>query len=163
MVKFKKGLIVLTISASIFTGAIAGCLAPRKPAPSTPTPPSQTIPGPARKPIVNMSQISKNAVKEAESVSGVTKATAATTGKMVYVGINIKGSQATTRVDGIKRDVANKIKKSNTGITSVIVTSDPKLVTKIRRISDGISKGKPVSSFSREFADLSKRISPTIR
>lgn len=164
MSKITRTIAALAISASIFTGLTMGCSASKKPLPPTPgpTPPKSITPTPkpSRKPVTNITQQSRTAVDQAKKVGGVNDAVAASDGKVVYVGISVKGK---ANINNVKRDVATRVRNNDRGVTKVLVTADPKLFMKIRDISVGIQKGKGISTFTKDFANLGKNITPTMK
>lgn len=148
-------LLVLFLSTSLFSG----CTAARKPVPG-PTKTTPSTPTPARKVVRTTpeQQIADRVTREAAKVSGVRKAIAVVSGKTAYIGLdlNVKG----TRDKEVKKEVARRVKTAEPGLATVHVTSDPDLVTRLRNIADGIKKGKPVSGFSSELAEIGRRIKP---
>jgi len=101
--------------------------------------------------------------REARKVSGVKEATVVISGRTAYIGLNLDPNVEKTRTTTIKKDVADRVKTAEPSLTSVNVTSDPDLVARLKRIADGIKRGKPVSSFSSELAEIGRRITPKMR
>ncbi len=147
---------------------VAGCTAPRKPAPENP--PGTQVPAPAapsQEPMPTqpgeVSKIASNLSSAASRVAGVNGVTVVIAGTTAYVGVDQKAGLDKGETERIKRDVSNEVKKAEPRLTAVYVSSDPDTLTRLRKIADGIAAGKPVSAFDSELAEIAKRISPTAR
>lgn len=168
-----KRLFAVLMTASLFATLVAGCQAPaRKPGPPPPPPPDTTprsTPAPARKPAAvspmpttsrELHEIATKLAGEAAKVPGVKKATVVISGTMAYVGLDLNANVEAAETNAIKRDVADRVKKSDKRLTRVLVTSDADTVTRIDRVADSIAAGKPVAGLSREIAEIGRRINP---
>ncbi len=172
---FKRILAVL-MAVMLSATLAAGCRQPaRKPAPpSSPAPktaPSprttRVTPAPAKKPLGGMpassAELHKLATKlagEAAKVNGVKKATVVLSNTTAYVGLDLKPNITGAKTNTIKKDVGTRVKKADKRLTKVYVSTDVDTVTRIKRVADGIAKGKPISSFSRELSEIARRIVP---
>lgn len=137
----------------------AGCSAFKKPAPQNqPNVQTQQEPMPTEAGEVNA--IAGRLAGTADSVPGVNGATVVVAGTTAYVGIDEKAGLEKGETDRIKRDVSNEVKKAEPRLTAVYVSSDPDIITRLRRIADGIGAGQPVSAFAGELAEIAKRLSP---
>ncbi len=154
---------LLTIMFLITGVLVEGCRPARKPAPS-PAPKTRETPSPARKPAprtpTEARQMADRVAREAAKVPGVRRATVVISGKTAFVGLDLKANVEKSRTTAIKNEVVRRVTAAESGLTTVNVTSDPDLVARLRRIADGIKKGKPVSSFASELAEISRRIAP---
>lgn len=147
----------------------SGCALPfRRPAP-TPPAPERTVPGPAGGPAAPRPGAQAAADKlraEAENVPGVKSAVVVVAGKTAMVGIDLEPGIDKARAEGIKKQVADRLRTgihtSAPGVTAVSVTEDPDLVTRLRRIAEGLTAGQPISTFRRELDEITRRIS-TVR
>lgn len=176
-----KRLLAILMSAILFSTLVVGCKAPAKkpeptpPAPKAPrtTPAPKTAPRvtpvPARKPAAvspmptssrEMHKLATKLAGDAAKVPGVKKATVVLSGTVAYVGLDLKANVEAARTNTIKKDVADKVKKADKRLTSVIVTSDVDTVTRIKKVATGIGQGKPVTSFAREITEIGRRIAP---
>ncbi len=140
-----------------------GCGVARKPVPqNTPNGISQT---PAQAPMptspAEVSKIASDLSGVAARVPGVNGATVVITGTTAYVGVDQKAGLEKSETDRIKRDVSDEVKKAEPRLTAVFVSSDPDIVTRLRRIADGVAAGQPISSFADELTEIAKRLSPT--
>ncbi len=121
----------------------------------------------ARKPLPD----NKNAPNEradklaymADSVDGVKKATVVISGKMAYVGLDLDADIEEEQTNEVEKMVMDKVKGAEEAITTVYVTSDADTVTRIKKIAEGISEGKPVSSFGKELEEIGRRITPNMQ
>lgn len=140
-------------------GMLGGC---RQPA-QKPSPSPSTTPAPAKKPASSPSEakrVADRAAVVAAKVPGVQRATVVVSGKTAFVGLDIKADVEKNRTNAIKDEVARRIKAAEPSLTTVNVTTDPDLVTRIKRIANGIKKGKPISSFASELEEIGRRITP---
>ncbi len=145
-----------------------GCTALQKPAPQNP--PSTQVPetaAPSQEPMptdpAEVNKIASNLTNTAARVPGVNGSTVVIAGTTAYVGIDEKAGLEKGETERIKRDVSNEVKKAEPRLTAVYVSSDPDMITRLRRIADGIAAGQPVSAFDNELAEIAKRLSPTSR
>lgn len=162
---------ILPVLAAVMAVGImltAGCNAAKKPAPQNP--PGVQVPAPAApsgEPMPTnpdeVNKIAANLSNVASQVPGVNGVTVVIAGTTAYVGVDQKAGVEQSDTENIKRDVSNAVKKAEPRLTSVYVSSDPDTVTRLRRIADGITAGKPISAFDNELAEIAKRISPTAR
>ncbi|NPV74276.1 MAG: YhcN/YlaJ family sporulation lipoprotein [Pelotomaculum sp.] len=146
----------------------AGCTALRKPAPQNP--PESQAPAPAAPSQEAMptspeevSRIASNISAAASRVAGVNRATVVVAGTTAYVGVDQKAGLEKGETERIKREVSGEVKKAEPRLTAVYVSSDPDIVTRLRRVAEGVAAGQPVSAFDNELAEIAKRISPTSR
>lgn len=149
----------LFLALFLSTGLFTGCTAARKPVPE-PTKTTPSTPTPARKVVRTTpeQQMANRVTQEAMKVSGVRKALAVVSGKTAYIGLDL--SVTGTQDKEVKKEVVRRVKTAEPGLATVYVTSDPNLVTRLRKVADGIKGGKPVSSFSSELAEIARRIKP---
>ncbi len=158
--------VLLTLTLAV---AVAGCTPAKKPLPPAPKTAPKTapkakapIPGASRMP-TSSSELHKLAAKlagEAAKVPGVKKATVVLSSTMAYVGLDLKAGIEAGKTNTIKKDVADRVKKADKRLTSVYVSTNPDLVTRIKKVAEGVKKGKPISSFDREISEIGRRIVP---
>lgn len=148
----------------------AGCAQPsRKPVPPptrpAPSAPAPRTPAPARKPLpttpAEVHRLASKLAADAATVPGVDKATVALTDSTALVGLDVKAGVEAARANSIKREVSDRLQRSEPRLTRVLVTTDPDLTARIKKIAEGVKAGKPVSSFSREVTELMRRLTPT--
>lgn len=104
-----------------------------------------------------------NIAKAVKTVPGIKGASAVISGNNAYVGINIDVSgniDNTAKVQNLKKQAADMVRKTDSSITTVYVSGDADFVQRITKISNGIKSGKPVEGFKDELAELVKRITP---
>lgn len=107
----------------------------------------------------NYKQVANRVANAAEKVNGVRQATAVVSGKMIYIGLDLVANLEKMTAADVEQNVLNKIKKMEPNYT-VYVASDPDTVTRIKRISQGIAQGKPLSSFKNELDNIGSRLKP---
>lgn len=164
MRKIFAGLMALVL---LVLCGLAGCTAARKPE-RKPTPPRTTqTPSTAPRSTAPSTTADRamadRVAREAVRVSGVKEATVVISGRTAYIGLTLNPNVKKTRTITIKKVVADRVRTAEPSLTRVNVTSDPDLVARLKRISDGIKKGKPVSSFASELAEIDRRITPKTR
>lgn len=159
------GVMILLLAASLCWAG--GCSPQRKPAPPSAAPTKPVTPSPARKPMPTdpkeQSRLASRLAAEAARVPGVNRATVVLSGTTAYVGLNLKSGVERGRTDTIKRDVADRLKRSETRLTRVMVTTDSDIYTRLKRIEDGVAKGRPVSAFAKELSEINRRMTPVTR
>jgi YhcN/YlaJ family sporulation lipoprotein len=166
-----KSLAFLAAAALIILVLAAGCTTARKPAPTTPeNGPSVTAPrtspstgGALPTKPAEMHSLALKIAGNVEKVPGVRKASVVLTGRTCILGLDIKPGVEASGTERIKREAARKVRTVDKRVTTVRVTTDMGLVTRIRRVSDGISKGTPMSSFTKETGEILRRISPAAK
>ncbi|RPF42995.1 YhcN/YlaJ family sporulation lipoprotein [Thermodesulfitimonas autotrophica] len=162
--RFYLAIVTLLVLTALFCG---GCSPARKPTPSPATPTRPVTPAPARKPLPTdpreMSRLASRLASEAARVPGVNKATVVLAGSTAYVGLDLKAGLEKGAVDRVKRDVAARLKRAEPRLTRVMVTTDPDTYTRIRRVQEGIAKGKPLSAFTSELREINRRMTPETR
>ncbi|QAY65404.1 YhcN/YlaJ family sporulation lipoprotein [Paenibacillus protaetiae] len=97
----------------------------------------------------------------ARSVPGVKKAHAVVMGNTAVVGIDVDGNLDRSRVGTIKYSVAEAFHKDPYGINA-LVTADMDLSKRIAELGADIRRGKPVTGFAEEMADIMGRIIPQV-
>lgn len=160
----KKFLSCILILLTVFSLALGGCSMSRKPAPK-PAPPSKMAPTPrttpAPKPAVPAAHtLATKLARAAEKVDGVKSATVVVSGSTAFVGLETKTNIKAGRTNEIKTKVADEVKKGDSRIKTVNVTTDPNLITRLKKIAEGIRTGKPISSFTSELTEITRRITP---
>lgn len=160
----KKVLRSLMISLLIVVFGLSGCTAARKPERKPASP--RTVQTPSTSPkttapsATSERTMCERIAREAVKVNGVREATVVVSGRTAYIGLNLEPNVKKERTVAIKRVVADRAKAAEPSLLKVNVTSDPDLVARLKRIADGIKKGRPVSSFASELAEIDRRITP---
>lgn len=166
----KKGekLMTVTIILAMLLIWMSGCSVARKPAPPNTTPdtrsaPAPTTPTPTKSLPTTPAEVDRLADRlaaEAQKVDGVNKATIILSGNTVIVGLKIKPDIEEKRTSEIKKEVVRRIKAADKRIRNVEVTTNPNIITRIKKIAKGIGQGRPISAFGREFEEILRRIVP---
>ncbi|MGI6713350.1 MAG: YhcN/YlaJ family sporulation lipoprotein [Bacillota bacterium] len=161
---FSKRFCVLLISMlCVFSLVIGGC-APAKKPPNPVSPPAENnlkTPAPSPTPTVTESRATRIA-QACDKVSGVKESTVVISGNTAYVGLDIAANVEKEKTNSIEKECIKKAKSADTATKTVLVTSDADTVTRLKKIYQGIKEGKPISSFSRELTEISRRITPKI-
>lgn len=157
----KKNLIVISSLILCFTLVLSGCSINRKPAPK-PAPPAKMTPTPARdtKPANPAHTQASKLAQAAEEVDGVKAATVVITGSTVLVGLEIEPDIEDKKTNEIKNEVIKEIKRTDSSVKTVSITTDPNLITRLKKIAEGIEDGRPISSFTDELAEITRRMTP---
>ncbi len=186
--KSKKILIVICILI-IGTLAISGCRAVRRPVPenvpqTTPVPftdtprqmddginrgigtPDNNITTPGN---MGGTGIDGNLMDRADKIvdavvklDEIQSATVVISEKTAVVGVNLKDSK-TAEVDReLEKKVEDTVKKADSRIDRVAVTTDPDLFTRIENIAKETGRGRPLSGFGREIEEIIRRITPKV-
>lgn len=114
-----------------------------------------------RNPVAEENQQAERIADTATQVEGVKSAYAVISGNMAVVGLNTDQGLKQNQIDTIKSEVGRRIAAMDRQITDVRISTDADTVERIRGISEGISQGKPVASFTQEIKDIVRRIAPT--
>ena len=166
MKESKKLLLIMMVCALGLSLLLGGCQTSKKPmtpsyqkpnvtspTPTTPTPTPTTM---------NTNQMAMKATTEAKMVTGVRNATAVITGKTMYIGLDLNANLDKTKSAAVAKEVLNKVKKMEPSYT-VMVSSDIDTVTRIKKVSQGMAAGKPLSSFSKEIQNIGTRMIPKVK
>ncbi len=163
----KKILLIMMVCSIAFSLLLGGCQTSKKPMTPTPTSekPYMTTPAPNTTNNTNTTNSASNkqatmkVAAEAKKVSGVRSATAVISGKMIYIGLDLNANLEKTKSAMVEKEVLDMVKKQYPNYT-VMVSSDIDTVTRIKKVSQGIAAGKPLSSFSNEIQDIGTRMTP---
>jgi YhcN/YlaJ family sporulation lipoprotein len=149
---------------------VSGCSVARKPAPpggtnmpNTKSAPAPTTPAPTKSLPTTPAEVDRLAARladEAQKVSGVKKATVVLSGNTVIVGLEIKPNIEEKQTTAIKKEVVRRIKEADKRIQTVEVTTNPNIITRIKKVAEGIGQGRPISAFGREVEEILRRVVP---
>lgn len=110
----------------------------------------------------NYRQMANRVDTAADKVNGVSDATVVVSGKMIYVGLDLDANLGLMTSTDVEKAVTNKIKNMEPNYT-VYVASDADTVTRIKNVAEGITQGKPLSSFENELKNIGNRIKPSMK
>ncbi|MFZ3173124.1 MAG: YhcN/YlaJ family sporulation lipoprotein [Carboxydocellales bacterium] len=161
---------------------IGGCTVQRKPTPTpapvprSTTPAPTTMPGPMATPIptptrtttpkagaIAPTDTNREAQRMATLISkirDVRSASVVLSGKTAHVGLDV-GKATGARTSAIKKEAAKIVRREDPRITTAYVATDNPTVAKIRRVSEGVAKGTPLTSFKNDLAQITRKILPT--
>ncbi|BAU27465.1 YhcN/YlaJ family sporulation lipoprotein [Aneurinibacillus soli] len=131
--------------------------APEKSAPAKTQHVQQTAPA-APKP-QNATAVAKHLSTLASRVPKVNGATAIVFGNVAIVGIDVDAKLDRSRVGTIKYSVTEALHKDPQGARA-LVTADADIVQRLREMNEEIMRGRPISGFAKELADIAGRIIP---
>lgn len=117
----------------------------------------QTAPEPAKP--QNPKATADRLASLASDIPRVQGATAIVFGKVAIVGINVDAKLDRARVGTIKYSVAEALREDPQGARA-LVTADPDIVQRLREMNEDIRRGRPVSGFAEELADIAGRLVP---
>jgi YhcN/YlaJ family sporulation lipoprotein len=161
----RSGVIALTISL-----LLTACQPANKPPanqaapqPNQPAPETQRVQQTAPQPQYNQSPqaTADRLVQIASRVKNVNDATAVVIGKWAVVGIDVNAKLDRPEVGVIKYTVAEALKEDPQG-ANAIVTADPDIVQRLREMYTDIRRGRPVTGFAEELADIVGRLIPQL-
>jgi YhcN/YlaJ family sporulation lipoprotein len=159
--KTRKILLMLFVITMIITTVLSGCKPAKKPTPTRYTPPApKTTPAPVRKPVsetARAERIARNVAKIPE----VNKATVVISGSTALVGIDMKAHVQGAHETEVKKKVEKTVRETDKAVKNVSVTADPDLYKRIDNIAKGIAAGRPLSEFTKQIAEILKRITPS--
>lgn len=131
-----------------------------KPTPSPNTTPPAT-PKPAPKPGAPADNSNKKLADAAKRVKGVKSATVIVQGTTATVGIETDSNIEGKKTDELKNKVTQEVKKADKTLKKVQVTTDPNIISRIKKVAQGIEKGRPISEFAKEVEEIGRRITPS--
>lgn len=125
--------------------------------PATPVPAKTNVPAQNE-----TKKVAERVTTEAEKIQEVRAATAVVSGKNIFLGLDLTPAIEMSRRSEIETAVLDRVKKMEPTYT-IRVTSDVDTVTRIKRVSQGIAQGKPLSSFETELKEIGDRLTPQTR
>ncbi|NDI33690.1 YhcN/YlaJ family sporulation lipoprotein [Chengkuizengella sediminis] len=108
---------------------------------------------------MNQAEVTKRLETLTLSIPEVNAANIVVIGNTALVGIDIDGTLERSKVGSVKYSVAEALSKDPYGANAVI-TADMDLNVRIKEIRNDIMKGKPISGFAEELADIVGRVIP---
>lgn len=117
---------------------------------------TETVPGKTETAVNERQKIEKDIAKEVEKVKDVEKATVLINDRTAYVGIELPSNLAgkEKEIDKIKTEVMDKVKKRDTNITTVHVSSEEHVVTKLKEYARDVERGKPITTFVKDIEEM---------
>jgi YhcN/YlaJ family sporulation lipoprotein len=161
--KRKRYLIIVSalLGAIFVFQALAGCGALRRPAPAEDLPGAppggrQVLPTDPRE----SAQLADRLARVAAETPGVNRATVVLVGTTAYLGLNLEAEMDEEQTETTKRKAAKRIKDEEPRIERVMVVTDVDTLTRLENMAEGVRRGKPVSAFTDELAEINRRASP---
>ncbi|MUT66214.1 YhcN/YlaJ family sporulation lipoprotein [Paenibacillus sp. NEAU-GSW1] len=116
---------------------------------------------PQKKEIKNSGEVALHLEQLAKGVKGVENAHCVVFGNTAVVGIDVDSKLDRSRVGTIKYSVAEAFHKDPYGIDA-IVSADIDVYQRLNEIGADIRRGKPITGFAEEMADIIGRIVPQL-
>lgn len=107
-----------------------------------------------------MEDMAENAVDAAGDVEGVAAANVVVLGNTALIGVDLDKDIEKEKVDDIKNKIDQAVKEKDKRIKNTSITADPDLATRIKKVTTGISEGRPISESWDELTDIFKRMTP---
>lgn len=102
-----------------------------------------------------------DAVRMAEAKEGVDRAYAVVSGPgTILVGLVLDEDVSDERAAQIEDELSKELPQQLSGVTRVMVSSNPDVAERIREIGRGVREGRPLSEFADELEDLTERMMP---
>lgn len=95
-----------------------------------------------------------NKIKEVKSSAVVI------TGDRALVGINMQSNVEAAKTNKVKSEVEKAAKAADKSLTSVAVSSDADVFTRISKVGEGLKSGRPFSEFANEVEEIFRRVLP---
>jgi YhcN/YlaJ family sporulation lipoprotein len=162
-------LFCLGMMALMFAG-MAACNTSRRPGTpgATPTPSVTPAPADADSNATNIAPGvgSESARAQAIAVkinqlSDIDRAQVVLMDQNAWVGIRLKGQVEGDLTDEKKTEVGNLVKREDSSVKTVYVTSNADMVERLESIGTEIASGKPVSGFAAELEEMGRRLTPS--
>jgi YhcN/YlaJ family sporulation lipoprotein len=166
MKKYLPILSVMILAFGIIFSAVS-CSPAKRPGPvqpsPTPTPvPSQPAPtpGPQTTPtdFNSQSQRAQALAQQISKLQAVDAATVVLADDNAWVGINLAANGENQMTNRLQEDITAIVKRFDDDIDRVYVTSDVKLVSRLKSIARDIAGGKPVTDFTQDLNELTDTI-----
>ncbi len=109
-----------------------------------------------------MEDMAENAVDAATDVEGVEAANVVVLGNTALIGVGLDKDIAEEKIDDIKSEIDQAVKERDQRIKNTSITADPDLTTRIKKVTTGISEGRPISESWDELTDIFKRMTPAV-
>ncbi|ATW24327.1 YhcN/YlaJ family sporulation lipoprotein [Candidatus Formimonas warabiya] len=170
----RKILTCVLLGIFLFVSVIAvGCAPAQKP---VPTPEKSIVPAPARKiapaPTPSGPQVpaprktasgrsmdlsrAKLITQKVDALPDVKKCTVVVTKNTAYIGLTLEPG---AKKETTEPAVSSKVMSTEPLINTVYVTSDPRMVSRLKRIHDEIAGGKPITNFTKDLAVIAGSMS----
>lgn len=114
---------------------------------------------PRKEAITDSKKVAAHLESLAMHVPGVKSAHCVVFQNTAIVGINVAGTLERSRVGTIKYAVAEALRKDPYGINA-LVTADIDLSNRLQEVRKDFQRGRPISGFAEEMADIIGRIVP---
>ena len=103
-------------------------------------------------------QRAQNIARRVAALNDVNSATAVITGNTALVGVDLKGTTNDNLTTNIRNKVETAVKEADKNITTVNVTTNPDLYSRISTIARNISNGRPLNDFANDIQDILRRM-----
>lgn len=146
--KFTAYLLLTVFAITLVLGQ--GCMR------QNPTPLRKTTPTPSTSNVA----VAQNIARIAKDVKGVKNSYVVVNGKVALIGLVVAPKLTDKEIASINKLVDKRVRAAHKRITRVAVTENPRLVARIKRMSDRIATGGTVTNFQNEFTSIFRAIHP---
>lgn len=111
----------------------------------------------------NMGLMNKNASKIAKKITDlneVDKASVLISEDEAVVGVSLRGNTQGTMTNALKDKIEKMVKKEDSSVKKISITTDPSIVTRISTMTTDINSGNMIENFADEVRDLIRKITP---
>lgn len=168
MKKYLRILSVIILVVGIMFSV--SCSPARRPGPVEPSPtptPSPTQPSPTPGPQNTPTDLNSESLRaqalarQISKLQAVDAATVVLADNNAWVGINLAPNGENQLTDSLQEEITAIVKRSDRDIDRVYVTSDVKMVSRLKSIARDIAGGKPVTGFKQDLNEMRKTILPS--
>lgn len=135
----------------------------RRPAPTTPAPENPAVPMAPAPELRDTGRDDKTdkIAEQIGKIEGVNKAHVILSNSTGYIGLELDRAIEGNKVNEIERKAEKVARETDENLTNVMVTTDLDTVTRIRKVTEGVRGGQPLTAFAREIEEIGRRIDPT--
>lgn len=94
------------------------------------------------------------------SLSGVNDSTVVITGTTAVVGVDVAKNSKGTSTNDVKTRVEKAVRAADSSIKNVVVTADPDLFQRLKKVGQDVRNGRPLKGFGTEMQEIMRRITP---
>ena len=161
--------LILVMVVGMLGLALSGCMPLRRPV--TPTPPNTpdttapnpqlpNQPAPSTPGTTPTGGTADRIITLLNAMPEVQNSYALTIGNVAFVGVDLKDNVSADAENKLKDKISNDVKREQPELAEVWVTGDPDLVTRIRDLSERITRGEPITGFFTEIEAIAKKLQP---
>lgn len=85
------------------------------------------------------------------------------TNRNAYVAVTLRNGAKGEVTDRLENRIADQVRKTDSDIQNVFVSSNPDFVQRMNDYGDKINNGDPIEGFFEEFNEMVRRVFPNAR